>query len=561
MNAAGRRLSEWIPAADWLRRYRRAWLRPDAVAGLTSAAVVVPKAMAYATIAGLPVEVGLYTAFVPMAIYAVMGTSRPLSVSTTSTIAILAAAQLGGIEPGNLAAATATLTMLVGLLLVLAFALRLGFLANFISEPVLTGFKAGIALVIVLDQLPKLLGVHIDKGGFFQNLLAIGQQLPQTSAPTLALAAGVLLLIFLLERFAPRAPIPLIALAAGIAASALLGLQQLGVATVGHIPDALPALVWPQPDLVVRLWPAALGIALMSFTESIAAARAFRDPGEARPTPNQELLALGLANAGGALLAAMPAGGGTTQTAVNRRAGAHTQLAGLVTAAVALLTLLLLSPVIALLPQAVLAAVVVAYSLDLIKPAEFREILRVRRVEFCWALVAIVGVVLLGTLKGIVVAIITSVVVLAHQAYKPPVYVLGRKRGTDVFRVRSREHPDDEGWPGLLMVRIVGRAFFANAPGIGERLSQLMEEGRPRVLLLDCSAMIDLEYTALKMLTEAEERLRREEVMLWLAALQPEALAMVQRSRLGEALGRERMFFNVNSAVEHYERLFNIAPE
>lgn len=533
-------------------------VRADIVAGLTAAAVVIPKAMAYATIAGLPVQVGLYTVFVPMAIYAVLGTSRPLSVSTTTTIAILTGAALGHVAPGaaapELAIAAGTLAVLVGAILLLASAARLGFLANFISEPVLTGFKSGIALVIVVDQVPKLLGVHIDKTGFLRDIVAIAGELPRTSLATLALTLITLGLIYVLERFVRRAPAPLIAVALGIGAS-WLGLQAFGVQTVGAIPQALPGLAMPRLDLLQALWPAATGIALMSFTESIAAARAFAAPGEPRLAPNRELLALGLANAGGGVFGAMPGGGGTTQTAVNRRAGAHTQLAGLVTAAAAVATLLLLAPLIALMPSATLAAVVVAYSVELIQPAQFAEINRVRRVEFFWALIAFAGVIFLGTLQGILVAILASLVALAHQACNPPVYVLGRKPGTDVFRRLSAEHPDDQTWPGLLLLRTEGRMFFASAPGVELKMMEFVAAARPAVVVIDCGAVFDIEYTALKMLTEAEERLRKHGVALWLTALNPEVLAMVQRSQLGATLGSERLIFNLEMAVEKYERM------
>jgi SulP family sulfate permease len=531
--------------------------RLDILAGLTAAAVVVPKALAYATIAGLPVQIGLYTASVPMAVYALLGTSRVLSVSTTTTIAILTGAELGRVAPGGgpeLVTASATLAVLVGVLLLLASAIRLGFVANFISEPVLTGFKSGIGLVIVVDQIPKLLGLHIDKAGFFRDILSIVRHLPETSLATLVLAVLMLVLIFLIEKFAHHAPAPLIAIGAAIAASAFLGLDKAGVAVIGAVPGGLPGLVRPRFDIMWEMWPAAAGIALMSFTEGIAAARAFAIPGERRPEPNRELLATGLANVAGGLFGAMPGGGGTTQTAVNRKAGAQSQVACLVTAGIAIATLLILGPVIGLMPQAALAAVVVAYSFDLIKPIEFRDILAVRRVEFRWALIAFAGVVLLGTLQGIVVAVIVSLLALAQQAYHPSLHVLGRKRGTDVFRPRSAEHPDDESWPGLLMVRVEGRAFFLNAQRIGDRLWALVLEWKPAVLLIDGRSLIDIEYTALKMLIEAEEKLRRQGVTLWMASLTPEVLKVVQQSPLGRTLGRDRMFFNVQAAVQHYEQ-------
>ena len=547
-----------IPCMTWLRDYQKPWLRADVVAGLVAAAVVIPKAMAYATIAGLPVQVGLYTIFVPMVVYALLGTSRPLSVSTTTTIAVLTAAELGKVAPnggpGELIVAGATLAILVGAMLLLASILRLGFIANFISDPVLAGFKAGIGLVIVVDQLPKLLGFHIVKTGFFRDILAMIQHLPQTSRVTLLLALAMIALMVVLERFAPRAPAPLIAVALGIAASALLGLPQMGVETVGKIPRGLPSWVWPNLGLLEQMWPGAAGIALMSFTESIAAARAFARPGESRPVPNQELLAIGAANVAGGLFGSMPAGGGTTQTAVNRSAGANTQMAELVTAAAALATLLLLAPLIGMMPNATLAAVVVVYSVGLIKLGEFREIARVRKTEFYWAVVAFAGVALLGTLRGILVAVITSLLALAQQAYSPAVYAVARKRNTDVFRPLSPQHPDDETWPGLLIVRVEGRAFFANAQRIGDRMWPLVEQAKPTVMVIDCSAIIDIEYTALKMLAEADERLQRDGVTLWLAALNPNVLTAVLRSRLGEQLGQERMFFNLQAAVERYQQ-------
>lgn len=550
-------ISALVPAAVWLRRYPRAWLRPDVLAGLAAAAVVVPKAMAYATIAGLPVEVGLYTALVPMVVYAFLGTSRPLSVSTTTTIAILSAAALDEVAPGagaaELMTASVTLAVMVGVLLIAARLLGLGFVANFISEPVLTGFKSGIGLVIVVDQVPKLFGIHFDKAGFFHNVASIVQHVPQTSIPTLLLATGVLLVIGGFERFLPRLPVPLIAVGLAIAASALFGLEARGVALVGAVPDSLPSLHWPDLQLASKLWADAAGIALMSFTETIAAARAFAEPGEPRLVPNQELLAVGLANVVGGLFGAMAAGGGTSQTAVNRHAGAKSQVAELATATGALATILLVAPYIAVLPTAALGAVVIAYSVGLIQPREFMEIRAVRTWEFRWALIAFAGVVLLGTLQGILVAVVASLLTLIHQVYNPPVYALARKRGTTAFRPVSDEHADDEQWPGLLLVRVEGRVFFANAQRVGELLWQLVEAARPKVIVLDGRAIIDLEYTAIKMLREAEERLRRDGIELWLAGLNPGVQEAVQRSSVGRALGPGRIFLNLEAAVTNYQ--------
>jgi len=541
---------------EWLGGYRKDCLRPDIMAGLITAAVVIPKAMAYATVAGLPVRAGLYTAFVPVVIYAVLGSSRVLSVSTTTTIGILTGANLALVvpdaDPSALLHAAATLTLMVGALLAIASILRVGFLADFISEPVLSGFKAGIAIVIVLDQVPKLLGVHFPKGSFLQNFLALVQSLPHTSAAALAVGLGTAALLFGLKRFAPKAPAPLAAVGAGIAAMALLGLKAYGVETVGDIPRGLPALTLPDSSFVAALWPGALGIALMSFTETAAVARAFAQSGEPPLRPNQELLATGLATVGGAFLGAMAAGGGASQTAVNRGAGARSQLAGLVTGGATLLTLLLFAPFISLMPQATLAAVVIVYSVGLIQLPEFRAILAVRRTEFVWAIAAFAGVLLLGTLKGILAAIIISLVSLAYQMTDPPVYRLGRKRGTSVFRPNSAEHPDDETFAGLLMLRPVGRLFFANGQRVGEKLRLLIDEARPRVVALDLSAVFDVEYTTLKMLAEGEERMRSLGISIWLVGLSPDVLSVVRRSPFGQAVGNERMFFDLKKVVDKY---------
>jgi sulfate permease, SulP family len=534
-------------------------LRFDIVAGLTAAAVVLPKAMAYATVAGLPVAVGLYTAFVPMVIYALLGTSRVLSVSSTATLAILTATQLGLVVPdgdsAKLVTATATLAALVGVMLLLARLMKLGFVANFISTPVLTGFKAGIGLVIVLDQVPKLLGIHITKQGFFTDLVSVAHHISGTSLITLAVAVATFMVLIGMERLWPHSPAPLVAVGGGIAASWYFGLQAQGVSTVGVIPQGFPSLTLPDLALIEQLAPGALGIALMSFTETIAAGRAFFRPGEPPINANRELVATGAGNLAGALFGAMPAGGGTSQTAVVRAVGGRSQKASLVTAATALATMLLLAPVLGLMPNATLAAVVIVYSVGLIQPAEFRAIRGVRTMEFSWALIACVGVLVFGTLKGIVVAIIVSMIGLASQTAHPRVSVIGRKRGTDVLRPLSPEHPDDEIFEGLLIVRPEGRLYFVNAQYVGERISELVEQYQPRVLAIDMSRVPDIEYSALHGLMEGEERATERGAVVWLMGLNPGVLEVVRHARLDQRLGRERMLFNAREAIERYRAL------
>ena len=433
--------------------------------------------------------------------------------------------------------------------------LRLGFVANFISAPVLTGFKAGIGMVIVLDQVPKLLGIHITRDGFFRDVLSLVRHLPEASVLTLAVGLVALVLLLMLERARPHSPAPLAVVAGGIAVSAIAGLGAAGVATVGHIPQALPSLTLPDPDLVLRMLPGAVGIALMSFTETIAAGRAFALPTEPPIGADRELLATGAANLSGAFFGAMPAGGGTSQTAVVRAVGGRSQKASLVTAAASAATMLVLAPLLGLLPQAVLAAIVIVYSVGLIQPGEFAAIRRVRTMEFHWALAAFVGVLVFGTLQGILVAIILSLLGLAGQAAHPRVHVIGRKRGEDILRPLSPAHPDDETIEGLLIVRPEGRLFFANAQQVATRVGELLAAHKPRVLVLDLSRVFDIEYSALQMMMEGERRSTAAGAMVWVAGLNPDVLAYVRSSGFADRLGPTRMFANARAAIRRYQEM------
>jgi MFS superfamily sulfate permease-like transporter len=307
--------------------------------------------------------------------------------------------------------------------------------------------------------------------------------------------------------------------------------------------------------MIQQLLPGALGIALMSFTESIAAGRAFARPDDPPIDANRELVATGAGNLGGALFGVMPAGGGTSQTAVVRATGGRSQKASLVTAGTAAATMLLLAPVLGLLPHATLAAVVIVYSVGLIEPKEFRAIRSVRTMEFRWALIACAGVLVFGTLQGIVVAIIVSMIGLASQTAHPRVHVIGRKRGADVLRPLSPAHPDDETFEGLLIVRPVGRLFFVNAQYVADQIRALVAQHQPRVIALDMSRVFDLEYSALQALMEGEKRWTERGAVIWLVGLNPGVLEMARNAGLAARLGPERMLFNARTAIERYQAL------
>jgi len=509
--------------AGLLVRYRRDWLRWDLLAGLTTAAVVVPQAVAYASLAGLPVEVGLYVAIVPMVAYALVGSSRPLSVSSTSTISILTAGALveagADGDPGRAVATASLLALLVGGFLAAAGLLRLGFLADFISSPVLAGFKAGMGLYIAASQLGKVLGVPVEGDSFFAKVWSALGQLGDANPATVALALGGLAALLALHRWAPNVPGPLVVVVLGIALVASTDLEGRGVALVGPVNGGLPTFALPDLDGVGRLLPAAAGIALMSFIESISAARAFAARTDPPVDADRELLALGAANLAGGLFQAYPAGGGTSQTAVNDGAGARTQVAELVTAAMAVLTLTLLASLLADLAQPILGAIVLVAAIGLVNLAPLRRIRSVRQRDFWLGLVALGGVLTFGVLRGVLVAVLISLLVLLHELDHPHI-VAGQSA------------------PGLLVVRPEGRLFFANARRVVDQIGAIVvdQQPPPRVVLLDLTVVPDLEITALDRLADLAEDLHGQGMILWVAAPSQRPLEMLRRA--AELLGR-----------------------
>jgi sulfate permease, SulP family len=535
--------------ADQRRRSQRAWPRRDLLAGLTTAAVVVPQAVAYASLAGLPVETGLYVATVPMGAYALLGTSRPLSVSSTSTISILTAGALAdaGVagDAGRAAATAALLALLVAGMLVAGGLLRVGFLAEFISSPVLAGFKAGMGLVIAASQLGKVLGVPVEGGNFFAQVWSALRQLGEANPATVALALGSLAVLLALRRWAPAVPGPLVLVVLGIILIELTDLASRGVALVGPVSGGLPRPELPALGGAAALLPAAAGIALMSFIESISAARAFAAKADPPVDADRELLALGAANLGAGLFQAYPAGGGTSQTAVNDGAGARTRLAGVVTAAVTVLALTLLAPLLADLPQAILGAIVLVAAIGLVQLAPLRRIRAIRRRDFWLGLVALAGVLALGVLRGVLEAVLISLLVLLHELNHP--------------RILAGERA-----PGLLVVRPEGRLFFANARRVVDRIAAIAADRRPqpRVLLLDVGAVNDLDMTALERLADLADDLHGHGRALWVAAPSQRPLEMLRRA--AELLGRTsletdtgrlgvRVFPTLEDAVAAYQ--------
>ncbi|HWM12646.1 MAG TPA: SulP family inorganic anion transporter [Solirubrobacteraceae bacterium] len=480
---------------------------PDLVAGVVAACVVVPQAIAYAALAGLPVQVGLYAALVPMLVYAALGSSRALSVSVTSTIAIITATAVSGSD--DPAATAVLLAIMAGGLLLIAGVIRLGFLADLISLPILSGYKAGIGLVILSSQLGKVLGVPVDGDGFFGNVADLVRGLDAVDGASLALGGATIALLLVLPRVVPAVPAPLVAVALGVAAVALLDPD---VDVVGAVPAGLPGFDLPDFSGWRALVTVAGGVALMAAVESLAAARALARRDDPKVDANQELRALGAASVAGGLFQAMPSSGGLSQSAVQDGAGARSQLASVACAAVVVLVLTVLTGLLEDLAQATLGALVVVAAAGLVKVGELRMIARVRTRDFALALVAFAGVLVLGVLDGILVAVFVSIAVLLHEANRPPVDVIHEEAGVMVMRPRGRLH-------------------FANVRRTNERVVATLEasDPRPRIVILDVVAVPDLEITAVAAMHDLADDLRAHGAELWIASLTPAERRMVER--------------------------------
>ena len=534
-----------MSVAPWFRTYRVSWFRWDLTAGLTTAAVVIPQAMAYATIAGLPVEYGLYTALVPMVVYSLLGSTRCLSVSTTSTIALLTASGIAlapeGAEP---AAVAAVLAAEVGLFLVVAGLLRLGFLSSFISRPILAGFKIGMGMTIAASQLGKIMGVSVSGETFFPKIASAVSQVDDTSLWTLAIALTSFAALVIIKQKVPHLPGPLLVFVAGMALMAITQLETRGVATVADVPGGLPHLDVPEFALATALLPAAAGIALMAFVESIAAARAFRTQDELPVDPNRELIALGGANLAGGLFQTIPAGGGLSQTAVNDRSGARSQVSSLVTASSVALVLLFLASLFVYVPEPVLGAIVLVAALGLIDVEGLRRIRGLRLDDYVFGVTAIAGVLALGALPGLLVGVVVSLVTLFWKLNHPPIFILARKPDTDVFREMGHD-PADIVYEDLMIARVESGLYFGNSQRVTDRLSRMVDEmpNRPRTLLLDLSAVPQVDSTAVEVFGDLAERLEAAGTQLWLAAMTTSVLEVAKAAPHWSDLRTGRMIF------------------
>ncbi len=520
-----RSVSGFVPIVAWLPKYQKAWLRTDFIAGLTIVALLIPEGMAYAQLAGVPPEAAFYAAPIGLLLYAVFGSSRQLVVAVSSAVATMSFATVSLLAEPNTSefiVLTAALAVLAGLVSILAGLLRLGRVAQFFSDSVMVGFITGLAVIIIVKQLPKIFGVEGGEGNVWQRLWDFVVLIPETHLPTLAVGLVCLVLLVVLERLLPRIPAALIALIAGIGLSLAFGLEARGVEVVGELPEGLAAPGWPAISLQdwLSLLPGALGIALVCFAEAIGPARAFAAGHRYEIDPNQELIGVGASNTGAGLFHGFPIGASLSKSAANDQAGAHAEMSGVIAALVTALVALFFTQLFYPLPEATLGAIVVVAVSHMVKWKEMRHLYRVRRVDFALALVALLALMTIEILQALLLAVIISVFALVWHASKPKVAVLGRAPGSLDFS-DMRRHPDNITIPGLLMVRPENGLFFANASGIKEAIVHEVNASvvPVKAVLVDLGAPSDLDAPSADMLIELHKELRQRDVRLILTRM------------------------------------------
>ena len=544
-----------LPILSWAPRYDRTDLRSDLAAGLTVGAMLVPQAMAYALLAGLPAEVGLYAATIPVIIYALFGTSRQLAVGPVAIVSLLTASALAPlVEEGTAAyfATAALLALMVGVIHIVLGLGRLGFLVNFLSHSVLVGFTAAAAIIIGFSQAKHIFGISIErKEHFYETVREVVDNLSTTNSTTLVLGSVSLAALFSLKRFAPKVPAALVVVVGSILAVQLFNLEDRGVKVVGDIPDKLPAFGLPDFDgsLMGTLLPTAFVITIVGFMESIAVAKVYARRHRYEVIANSELIGLGAANVAAGLFGGYPVTGGFSRTAVNDTAGARTPFASLITAGIVLVTIAFLTPLFASLPNAALGAIIIMAVTGLIDTAEMRHIAQVKKSDLIGLSVAFFATLILGIELGILVAVVASVLVVFARTSMPHSAVLGHVDGTTSYRNVER-FPEANTIEGVHIVRIDAAVSFVNAVNVKKLIldhaDQITQE--PRALVLDASGINDLDATGAEMFHDLLNEIASRNVELHLTDVKGPVRDVLRRSGIWDELS-DRVHTSTNDAL------------
>ncbi len=556
-------LARYIPILGWVRTYPRRWLRGDLVAGLTVWALLLPEGLAYAELAGLPPQFAFFAAPGALLGYAVFGTSRQVIVGPTSTIAVMSAVIVASMGPHGteeFIALTVALAILSGVVFLLAGIARLGFVSQFFSRSVITGFFFGLAVAIAVLQLPKLLGLEVEGGYVLERLWDVVTHLHHTQPLILFVGLSSLFLLFALERFADRVPAALVTLVYGIGVVTVFGLEERGVHTVGQIATALPRLTWPDVSVtdLFGLLPGALAIALVAVAETVGIGRDFARKHHYHIDVDQELVALGVSNLASGLSGGFAVGGSLSKSEDNDHAGARSQMSAIFAAAFMLLSAVALTRLFHNLPEATLAAIVLFAVWKLMDVGELRRLYTISRVDFAVAFIALLGVVVLGILPGLLWAAGISLLAVIYRASHPDVSVLGKIPGRATYASVER-HPEGQQVPGLLIVGPFAPLFFANAPRVTEEIRRLVRrsEPPPHAVLVPLEATDQLDVPSADELSELISGLSSVGVEVLLASVHGPVLEMMRLTGLLEELGEERIYATIDEAVQAFQEKYS----
>ena len=546
-----------LPIVGWLRTYDRKWLRGDLIAGIAVAALIVPKNLGYAGIAGIPLQNGLYAAAAGAILYAVFGTSRQISTGPSSGLAAVAASAVVAASitgPADVASFVATITLASGVLFLLLAVFKMGWIAQFLSRAVVTGFLFGAAIDVVIGELPKLTGTSVSGANPIQELRSWVGSLGEIHVATLIVGAISLAVIFGLRAIAPRIPGALVLVVGGLLASAIFDLGAHGVALVGNVPRGLPTPALPKWSLLSAhastIALAAVALVLIGFSQTAGDSRVFAAKHRYRIDINQESVAQGMSNVGAGLFQGMPVSTSLSASSLNDHSGARTGLASLTSGVIVLLTLLILAPLFSKLPKAVLGALIIeAVVMGMMDLPEMRRLFRVKRFDFWIAVVAIAGTLVFGVLTGVIIGIGLSLLWLISVATRPSMPLLGRERGTQVFRELD-EHPTDEQFPGVVVLRLDGGLFFATSDALEDRVREVALS-TPAItgIVLDCEGIDFIDSQGSAKMGEVLELTLQAEVTLRLARVKPAVNEVLRRDGFLDRLGDDRTHGNVHRAV------------
>jgi high affinity sulfate transporter 1 len=563
-------IRRYIPILAWLPQYQSKWLRPDIIAGLTIMALLVPEGMAYAQLAGMPPQTAFYAAPIGLFLYAIFGTSRQLVVAVSSAVAVMSASIVGGLVVTGSAefiAMTAALAILAGIVAVLAGFLRLGRIAQFFSESVLIGFMSGLALVIMIKQVPKLFGLEPVEGNFWQRVIELIGELSETDLLTLAVGLSALVLMIILERRFKRIPAALIVLIYGIAVVSIFNLAAQGVEIIGEIPSGLAPPRLPDIGLeqLALLIPGALAITLVMFSEAVGPDRSFASKHHYEIDENQELIGIGAANIGAGLFQGFPIGASMSKSAASDSAGGRTQVAGIIAALATVLVALFLTPLLFNLPEAALAAIVIVAVSGMLKLGQFRHLYRLRKGDFWLAMITFLCVLTFEeALVGLLIGVLLSLFALIWRTSSAKLSILGRIPGTVAFR-STAYHPEAIQDPGLLITRPDEEVFFANAASIrkGVRRWIAASETPIRTTVLDLEMTNELDVPGTEMLAELHDEHEAVDIQFKLVGIHAPVRELLDASGVTEKIGAENIYPTVLEAVLAYasENLAEISAD